>query len=577
MLAHGELMKVSKTSLLLLGIFIFALILRVITASHLDVSTDEMIYSIIPYNIISTAKLGTVDQSPLFFYLADITYKLSGALTPLKIRLLSVFFGALATIVVFLVSLQLFKNKKAALVSSFLFAASGYSLVHNVEMDMIAFFFALLSMYLFNLALNGDKKAYYLASAAFALSVLIKNITLIFLPVFILAYAIKYKNKDTHLSLTSDLKPIILSVFIFLALVSPVLIYNYVLYSEKGIADFYFADFIGEEAVPIKGTGEFGWHFDEFKGTIVSKIKEMVKLDPVLLFSGVLGVLAVAWKKRESLHFSISLLVLFFYVGGKTASSSHYLWVPLILSIFAGYVIVELSDWIKVFHRSASRFLIVAVIAFAAFGSYSALSEAKASGEDSLTVQLRDYARSIPDNSLVVIDPRIYNGIHAWVFHDKHYLAGNYAPQFFEQLNQAQGQMTKVPLYYLECSNTTGKYCGWKPEDYARVSEFGQRLTAEFSKNTEITAEVGIRDVVIIHRGEISIPAALLNSVDQTHQFWGYPVGWKYPEQAIDYVQLKGFSSFLYAIGLIMLWINVILVFLSVPLLFILLKAKRYE
>ena len=56
------------------------MVLRVVAASYLDVDTDEMVYSIIPLNIISAGRLGTVEQSPLYFYLADVVYIFGGGL-----------------------------------------------------------------------------------------------------------------------------------------------------------------------------------------------------------------------------------------------------------------------------------------------------------------------------------------------------------------------------------------------------------------------------------------------------------------------------------------------------------------
>ena len=84
-------MKLTKTSLYLFAIFILAVILRFYAAHHIDLATDEMIYSILPLNIISAEKLGTVEQSTLFFYLTDLGYKLFGGITAISAR----FFSAL--------------------------------------------------------------------------------------------------------------------------------------------------------------------------------------------------------------------------------------------------------------------------------------------------------------------------------------------------------------------------------------------------------------------------------------------------------------------------------------------------
>src|SRR3989344_7997795 len=151
-------MKIKKTALILLLIFVLALALRIFAAMQVDVSTDEMIYSLIPLNIISAGRLGTVEQSPLYFYLADVGYSIMNGLSPVAARLPSIVFGSLAVFLVYLLSVELFKSERVGLISAFHWALSGYALQYNIEMDMIAFFFALLSIFFFLRALKTERK-----------------------------------------------------------------------------------------------------------------------------------------------------------------------------------------------------------------------------------------------------------------------------------------------------------------------------------------------------------------------------------------------------------------------------------
>src|SRR3989344_4040710 len=102
------LMKVTKTNLLLAFFVVLAFVLRIVAAVHTDVSADEMIYSIIPLGIISAGILGTVEQSPLAFYLNDVAYTIFGGITPVTIRLPALFFGAASLVVVFLIGRRIF-------------------------------------------------------------------------------------------------------------------------------------------------------------------------------------------------------------------------------------------------------------------------------------------------------------------------------------------------------------------------------------------------------------------------------------------------------------------------------------
>src|SRR3989344_2628873 len=145
-------MKITKKTVYLFIFFIIGFIIRIIAAANTDVSTDEMIYSIIPLNIISADKLGTVEQSILFFYLNDISYKIFGGITPISIRFWSILFGSLTVFTIFLLSKDLFRNDK--------------------------------------------KNSLYLSVIFFALALLIKTLVAAFLPGYIIMWLWHMKRKD---------------------------------------------------------------------------------------------------------------------------------------------------------------------------------------------------------------------------------------------------------------------------------------------------------------------------------------------------------------------------------------------
>lgn len=133
-------MKLTKTILYILILFCIGFLLRIIAAANSDVGTDEIIYTLLPLNIIDAQRLGTVEQSTLFFYLEDLTYKISNGVGPIASRFPSILFGSLAIIIIYLLTKELFQNNTAALFSAALVTFSGFILRHNTEMDMVAFF-----------------------------------------------------------------------------------------------------------------------------------------------------------------------------------------------------------------------------------------------------------------------------------------------------------------------------------------------------------------------------------------------------------------------------------------------------
>src|SRR3989338_7322371 len=179
--------SITKTSLILLFIFLLALVLRIIAASNAVIGSDELVYSSLPINILSAQRLLTWQQSHLYFLLNDLGHVIMGTVTPISTRLPSIIFGAFCVFVVFLMGRDLF-GRKEGLIAAFLFAVSGYILQYNTELDMSAFFFSLLSIYFFLRGLWGhDTKQFYLSAVFFGLAIMIKNMVILFAPAYGLA------------------------------------------------------------------------------------------------------------------------------------------------------------------------------------------------------------------------------------------------------------------------------------------------------------------------------------------------------------------------------------------------------
>ncbi|HLC81616.1 MAG TPA: glycosyltransferase family 39 protein [Candidatus Nanoarchaeia archaeon] len=566
-------MKLSKTALILTFLVILAFSLRLYSAHHVDLATDEMIYSLIPLNIISAERLSTVEQSPVYFYLADLGYKLLGGLTAISSRFTSVIYGSLAAILIYLLTLELFGRKKEALLAAFFAAVSGYILHFSIEMDMVAYFFSLFAAYYFIIAWKRDANKYFYFSFVLAsLAVLIKSIALIFFIVLLFALVIKLWLKDGSAVVSAEIKRpkkglIIIAVCLLLSLVivSPVLIYNYLLYQDKGITDYYFSVIGGVGETVHQGLQGKPWTLSRLSQISQGKLQQFLTLDGPLLIFGIIG-LALSFKKERwpTVLLLFLIAIPFIYLAGQTSSASHYLFVPLFLSIFAGHSAVVIGQTVK--DKFRFRHFILLVMIITSIFTITTLVKIEKLREQSIVLSLQSYAQdTIPDNALIVIDPRIYNGIHAWVFNKQHYLAGISFPQLLNQLEGYSGATVTAPLYYIECSGKT--YCGWKPEDFDRISKSGEELSAYFQERLVKIYELKSEHQFSIYRGEIKIPPAVYEAVDRTHQFWFYPVGWKYPENAVDNYTTDGLAEkMLNKIGFTVLYLDVLMALLAILL-----------
>src|SRR3989344_2939924 len=555
-------MKITKTGLYLIALIIVALILRIIAASYVNVSTDEMIYSILPLHIMSAGRLGTVEQSPLAFYLNDLSYIFFGGITPISIRLPSILFGAAAVILIYLISLHLTKDTTASFAASALFTFSGYALINNVEMDMAAFFFTLLSIYFFMRSLD-DSWNLYFASTSLALGILIKNIVALVIPAYIIILIIKAvrdKKANNFTINKTAIKRTVIAIALAAIILAPIFIYNYMTYSYVGITDYYFSNILGIGKSVHTGLENAPWALSTVKNVFWVNFKESFGLDWLLIILGIAGfIIALKQKWFETLTIVLPVFSIAFYVAGITASTSHFLLIPAALSICAAFFIKEIKS------RMPSKYVLSTLLILLLINSFFVLGAVHDSNQKSLTLQLRSAVREhISDDSIVIIDPRIYRGIHAWVFNDKHYLEGTHWPELSQSLQQMPGKQITVPLFYIECGKSN-KTCGWKPEDFARINDFGQQLTDFFKNRTTQVAEVVAVDRVLIHKGTITVPESVISIIDQTHTFWFYPVGWKNTENVIDNYTPRGIDKIINAFGFFILYIDLLLAVLALP------------
>ena len=578
-------MKISKTSAYLLLILLLAGVLRLIAAYYIAIGTDEMTYSVIPLNIISAGRLSTIEQAPVYFYLVDLGYKLTGGLSLLSGRLPSILFGSFAVVVIFLLTQELFENKKMSLLAAFFTAVSGYLLRFSQEMDMPAFFFCLLSFFYFIKALKGKLSYLYFSTLFLAIAAMIKPIVLLFVPAYIIIFlwhgykhqkGIFYKKEGkAHLD-KKTLQVLIFCLMIAVLVVSPVLIYNYLLYQDKGRTDYYFSVLagVGDQAL-YKGQEAEAWTLSHLFMNLKLTLSNLFNFGPLLLILGIIGfILAFRKEKYLTSLFLLSILFLFAYIAGKMSGANHLLWIPLVLSIFAAYAAWQLKELCMT--QFKFKYTIAIIVLISLVISTLALTQIIPQRKTSISIALEKYAReNIPKEAVVIVDPRIYRGILAWSFNQGHYLEGTNFPQLMDMITRSSAPKINIPLYYIECG--PGTNCGWKPEDYQRIYNFSEQLSDVFRGQTQKIAEITAIDHLIIYKGTITAPLSVYEAIDRTHTFWYTPVGWKYPENAVDnYTSKNVVGKLLNGFGLFILYLDVLIALASLILIFRLL-GKQYD
>src|SRR3989338_59947 len=580
-------MKIKKTLVVLFLIVIVALILRLIAAQDVEIVPDEIVYSLLPWKIISAQRLSTAVGGPLFSYLTDISYTIFGEVNATSTRFPSIFFGSLTVILIYLCSLKIFGNKKAALFGAFLFAVSGYILENNTEPDMTAFFFALLSVYFFLFFLDGKSNYLYLSTIFLTLAVLCKSLPLLFLPIYLFIFILHAKgyftgNQNTKVVLDLKLlKTIFGCLVIAILLLMPTIMYNYLEFKNNGKTDTIVYAFLGIGENFYPGMSQIDpWDFPVMLNFFKNFFAKFFMPDPLIVGLGILGIFLVVQQRRAgSLILIISALLLLAYVGGITGSASHYLWVPLVLSIFAGYSIEKLSHYLHTkcnLNLRTISFVFILIITAVSLYQFNIIIS-----KESANMELREYSiENIPKDSIIVMDPRIYFGSYSWILHERHYLNGMLFQELLNQLGNSASPKIEVPLYYIECSGDTT--CGWKQEDYDRVNSFAESLSTYFKDNLGYTGEIDANHHFFIYQGFISVPPEIYQSIDRTHAFIGYSMGWKYPDQNIDEYPREVSNKYFHVAGLLFLYLDLLLALLTIPLVLVLLfkgekSGKLYQ
>ena len=573
-------MKIKKSLLLLLLIVVLAAVLRFLAASHLDVNPDEMIYTSIPLNIISAGRLSTVEQAPLFFYLTDLGYQTFG-FNVVTARLPAIIFSLLSVMMVFLITQLLFADIKKSLVSSLLLAVSGYAIIYNLEMDIMAFFFILLSLYFYVLFVIKDKETaslfsygyyLYLSALALALGILSKPFVALIIPVYVAFYLLYvcrktekklfFQRENTWVLHKKMIWALLISIGIMVIVVSPVLIYNYLLYQNQGITDFYFTTSLGIGKNIYAGLGgQKPWAFQTLHNVTTDILSAFARYDLVLFVLGLLGLGHLMLRKNPWAYLCASFMIFYtIYIGGKTGSSTHYVILVMMLALFSGHAFFLILEKVHLIERKKIWFSII--LAVAIINVIITGSEIKST---SSIVLLQQFSAEVPANAIVITDPLIYRGIYSWSFGNHHYLEGTYFSRMMEQLQNIPGEKITVPLYYIECGRNS--FCGWKQEDYLRIFNFSESLGNYFKNELELQATIQGSDVLTftVYKGSMAITPALYEAIDRTHQFYFYPVGWKYTENVVDNYSLDTtFESLLQKTGFMILFINIGLVLISI-------------
>lgn len=553
----------------LILIILLATVLRFFVAGNLAPLGDEMVHGPHAINIIESGQTNSQNQSILWFYLSDIALKIFGV-TALSSRFLSFFFGILTIPLLFIIVKRNF-NKKIALISSFLLAISAFHIRYTlIEMDITMMFFVLLSFYLFTKCLEEKEKISLLAVVAISLAVLAKPIAMWFGFSFIFLFLIflYHKSIEKRKEIIFNNKwNILLSVIIVFLFMAPVFVFNYLLYKEKGITDVIFARFLGISRDIYSSLQGYDAVFSltAIPRGILWFIKDtMFTYDPLLLFFSLIGLpFAIKNFKKGTRDILVLATIPFFFLIGTSLLQTHYTSFLPLMAPFAAVFILKVKE--KVNFKYLLTAIIILILVVNLFYLMPHLSSKSAISKG------RNLAISeFEENSLVIVDARIYRGRIAWMFNDKHYIESTNIQTLFDVMNEIPGNSYSVKTYYIECVPDD---CGWGTITEGPLNSSSEQ-TLSFFKNISISEktiyggggydEVKGEPYFKIYETQLNVKPQVFDLVDSTHMWFYYPVRYQMLDKLYDSYTPKGIvDKSLDVLGHYMLWLAVFLAIIS--------------
>ncbi len=535
-------------------ILILALLLRLNAINTTEPWWDENLYTVRPYNFLDSDHLSTIDQAPLYFYLSDVVYKILG-LSILSSRFLSLIFGLFSIPLLYLLARE-FSTPAHALLSSLFLAFSGFHIAYTIgDMGLTAGFFILLFFYFFiRLIKTNGKKYLILFCATLGITALVKSYALIFgfmCGLYLLYFLYREKKLNAEIFNIFPPKYIFASICIFLFFVSPILIYNFLLFGERGQMDIIFTRFfrLDESAYAGLGMPEFDIGvLPEHFATILPDY--FFRHDPAIFSLGILGIALVLYSRKDStqIFFALCFLLPLLFLLASTGLPKNFTVFAPLISFFAAEAALSINSAASRIVQFKYLLPLLALISLS-INLYAINSNYEKSAP---TLEMRDEASNYPaQTTLYIADSRIYNGKIAWALMDRHYLETvqlNYFPAPKDARNSA---LTKVVL--IECAPGD---CGWggNKVDRSLMAAQIETLKGQLSMVREINHKG--EPYYRIYSGFIPLEPYSLSALDYLHGFYFYPVAWKNKSLSWDSYKTDGNSLHLF--GKIAIYISIL-------------------
>ena len=319
------------------------------------------------------------------------------------------------------------------------------------------------------------------------LAIYTKVYPLLFIPSLILFFIYYIKNQNKTVLSKENIKKIsifLIAVFIFTI---PVLTHNYLLYKDKGFLDLQFTRTLG--LGKEKSAQYYSWdhQFDaknDWRGlifggstnsaskkpTLLSAIDFIRFSDPINFYLGIMGIIVVLFFKKQYRNYIVLFLFNILFILPFLASvillQKHYIFLELLVIPLGALTIKELDTKLfKILKKTRIKtiLLVLLLISLILLGlpnvpKIFSPNTYHIYGKSHMAQMIEFKDESIPQNSLIIGDSRIYRGQINWAFQGRPYLEGTDFINALNNIDKLPGKEISIETYFFECIPDD---CGW--------------------------------------------------------------------------------------------------------------------
>ena len=265
----------------------------------------------------------------------------------------------------------------------------------------------------------------------------------------------------------------------------------------------------------------------------------------------------------------------------------HFIFLELLIIPVGAFFVKDMLVKVKTQKNIKLIFILLLLISLFYLGLSGNASSPHFYGK-SATAQIIDFKDdSIPTNALIVQDSRFYRGRSHWSSQGRPYLEGTQFLELIRAQPNMEGDSVLIDIYFVECVRDD---CGWgtiknQPEFNASMESLVQSFSNqgnlvktiyEPNKESSYYPFIDEKDEAVkIYKLNTDMKRAIPDFANQPKEWFLYNVGYEPGEEVFDYYFSRTiFQIFLHKLAGLMVWISIILAFLS-PLYLIYLVSKR--